>query len=83
MESTEQRLADALARCIAALKSVQPQIRGAIPAQDVRLAIEWGEEALEACAPNPCANCGNEAGVGRVHCSNCEAERVQAEAGEP
>jgi hypothetical protein len=76
--ANEIELAQELARCIRALQEVQPQVHGALPAQSVRQAIDWGLETLERCATF-CANCGNDAGVGNVYCQDCEAERISGD----
>lgn len=39
-------IVEALHQCIAALERVEPQIRGALPMQDVTLAIATGKAAL-------------------------------------
>jgi hypothetical protein len=80
METMGERvdeLAKALWQCLQALREVQPQVRGALPAQSVTWAIERAVKALDEAGPNLCANCGRSAAVGQVYCEDCELERTR------
>ncbi len=71
----ERDLVQALERCVRALQTVQPQLRGVIPAQDTRWALSGAYEVLERCVQR-CRICGEVAGPLRDVCSACEDEAM-------
>jgi hypothetical protein len=71
----EKDAVNALRQCLDALREVQPQVRGALPANSVRWAIERAEVVLSEYA----CECGAFAGVGQVYCEDCDLERTGGE----